>query len=453
MRAVPRCTAPNQRRWFRVPVPRSSMLVLATLALAVGAMVPGARPASASSFAETLVATYDTDLHLRWATRVLRVKTRIDVANEGTEPVHRLDLNTLAAKLGGMRDLRVRVNGVEVIPPVSGQTIRVSMPTPLAPDATARVDVSYRARLRTTTSGRDFLWARVGGIAHIYRFIPWISRRIPYGPTMHGEPFMTGVSPFVRVDVDSDRPLVWATSGQRSGGSGDTSTFIARDVRDFNIAASPGYRTKSTQSKDGRVRIVAHTSTLDAGRILRLARAELDRFQRFTGILYPYPVYRIAESGGGLAMESPAMAWIPRGRTVADQAFLVSHETAHQWFYAIVGNDQATDAFADEGMAEYLSRTARGFLRASRCRLDRLDKSIHGYRPGCYYETIYVQGALFLDGLRKDFGDKPFRRAIRHYAKDNAFGMGSDRRLLEAFRDEMGNKVLKRYRQRFPSLY
>jgi hypothetical protein len=104
-------------------------------------------------------------------------------------------------------------------------------------------------------------------------------------------------------------------------------------------------------------------------------------------------------------------------------------------------------------MAEYLSRTARGVMRASRCPPDRLDKSIHGYRPGCYYETIYVQGARFLDGLRRDFGDAAFRRAIRTYAKQNRLGMGSDKRLLEAFRHEMGDKVLKRYRQRFPSLY
>jgi aminopeptidase N len=152
-------------------------------------------------------------------------------------------------------------------------------------------------------------------------------------------------------------------------------------------------------------------------------------------------------------MESPGMAWIPGFRSVADQAFLVAHETAHQWFYGIVGNDQATDAFADEAMAEYLSRKARGVMRASRCRRDRLDKSIHAYRPGCYYETIYVQGALFLDDLRRDFGNEAFRRAIRRYARRHDLAMGSDRMLLEAFRQEMGNKVLKRFRQRFPSLY
>jgi hypothetical protein len=436
-----------------VPVPRASLLVVAAVVLTLGAIARVPAPASAATLDASLVATYDVDLHLRWATRALRVKTRIDVANEGSAAVDRLDLNTLAAKLGAMRDLRVRVDGVEVVPPVSGQTIRVPLPGSLDPGGSARVDVSYRARLRTSTGGRDFLWTRVGGIAHIYRFIPWISRRVPYGPSAHGEPFVTGVSPFVQVDVSSDRRLVWATTGQRSGGSGSRQTYVARDVRDFNIAASPDYRTKSLRSKDGRVRIVAHTRTIDAGRLLRLARTELARFQRYTGVRYPYETYRIAESGGGLAMESPGMAWIPGFRSAADQAFLVSHETAHQWFYGIVGNDQATDAFADEAMAEYLSRKARGVMRPSRCRLDRLDKSIHGYRTGCYYETIYVQGALFLDGLRRDFGDRPFRRAIRSYASSHALGMGSDRTLLEAFRDEMGSKVLKRYRQRFPTLY
>jgi hypothetical protein len=32
-------------------------------------------------------------------------------------------------------------------------------------------------------------------------------------------------------------------------------------------------------------------------------------------------------------------------------------------------------------------------------------------------------------------------------------GMGSNARLLEAFRDQMGNGVLERYRARFPSIY
>jgi hypothetical protein len=453
------CPAWIGRGGYRVLVRLTRLLIAASVLAVVGVLapaaplLPSAKPVGAAQLDESLVATYDTDLHLRWAARALRVKTRIDVTNEGADLVSRIDLNTLAAKLGAMRDLRVRVNGVEIAPRVSGQTIRVTLPIPLVEDATALIDVSYRARLRTTTGGRDFLWSRVGGIAHIYRFIPWISRQASYGPSRHGEPFITGISPLVRVDVDSDRALVWATSGDKTTGSGRKVTFVARNVRDFNIAVSPSYRTKSGRSRDGRVKIVVHTRTISAARLLQLAQTELARFQAITGVRYPYPIYRVAESGGGLAMESPAMAWIPGFRSQADQAFLVSHETAHQWFYGLVGNDQLTDSFADEALAEYFSRKARGFLRGSRCARDRLDKTIHGYRAGCYYETVYVQGALFLDSLRRDFGNRRFKRAIRRYAEDYRLGMGSNRRLLDLLRDEMGNRVMKRFRARFPSIY
>ena len=253
--------------------------------------------------------------------------------------------------------------------------------------------------------------------------------------------------------VDSNRKLLWATSGKRIAKSGTSKTFLATDVRDFNLTASPGYRMTSGKSADRDTTIVAYTRTTSGKRLVNLARTELARFEKATGIEYPHKAYRIAESGGGLAMESPGLIWIPGTRSTADQPYLVSHETAHQWFYGIVGNDQSTDAFADEALADYYSRRAHLSLRPSRCRTDRLDREIRKYSSNCYFEVVYVQGARFLDGLRRDFGNKKFKRAIRDYAKSNAEGIGGNRALLEALRERMGDKVLKRYRKRFPSLY
>ena len=152
-------------------------------------------------------------------------------------------------------------------------------------------------------------------------------------------------------------------------------------------------------------------------------------------------------------MEAPGLIWIPGSRSAADYPFLVSHETAHQWFYGIVGNDQSTDAFADEALADYFSRRAHLSIRPSRCRIDRLDRDIRRYSTACYFEVIYIQGSQFLDKLRRDFGDAKFKRAIRSYSADHRLGIGSNAKLLEAFRAEMGNGVLPRYRKRFPSLY
>ena len=172
-----------------------------------------------------------------------------------------------------------------------------------------------------------------------------------------------------------------------------------------------------------------------------------------TGVPYPHPTYRVAESGGGLPMESPGLIWIPASRGPSEHPFLVSHETAHQWWYSAVGNDQSTNAFADEALADYFARKAHLSIRPSRCKLDRLDRDIRGYSTACYFEVIYVQGARFLENLRKDYGDAKFKRAIRRYTQDNRLDIASNARLLEAFRAEMGDKVLKRYHARFPSLY
>ena len=151
-------------------------------------------------------------------------------------------------------------------------------------------------------------------------------------------------------------------------------------------------------------------------------------------------------------MESPALIWIPTALT-DDVASYVTHEVAHQWFYAAVGNDQVTSAFADEALAEFLTFTLDGGFRSSACAKARLDLSIYVYSSDCYYEVIYVQGANFLESLRNDMGDAAFWDALSAYYDANQFRISSDRRLLEAFRSYAGDWVLPRYHARFPSLY
>ncbi|MFV2063030.1 MAG: hypothetical protein ACC726_05890 [Chloroflexota bacterium] len=441
-----------------VPAPHSGngrivgifMVLLLLTALVPAAAVSAARPAVASF---DLEARYEVSVFLRWSTRRVTVKTTIELLNDSGGPVDRLELNTVAAKLSTLKGLQVKVDGSNVNASVSGQTIKVPLGSPLPEGASARVFVSYRARLLTSTRGRDYFWTKSNGVAQMYRFIPWLSRKIPFGTQRHGEPFLTPNSPRARVTVNSDRPLIWATSGRRVARNGNKITFLAKDVRDFSLTASPAYKTVSGRSRDGDTRIFVHTRSLDGRRLLRLAREELARYEARTGIEYPHPTYRIAESGGGLAIESPGLVWIPGDRAASDLPYLVSHETAHQWFYAIVGNDQSTNAFADEALAEYYSRKAHLSMRPSRCKADRLDRNIRDYSSRCYYEVIYVQGARFLDRLRRDFGASRFKRAIKAYSQENRNGIGSNVKLLEAFRAEMGNAVLPRYKNRFPSLY
>jgi hypothetical protein len=427
---------------------RLAVVVFVLLAL----LVPGPNAAAATSY--DLEARYDVDVHLDWDSRWVDVKTRISLRNTSGQAIDRLELNTVAAKLGQMGNLRARVDGAAADVSRVGQTLTLPLGGELAAGATAVIFVGFKARLRTSAAGRGYFFAKLGGVAQLYRFIPWVSRRIGFGDSNHGEQFVTPVSPRVEVTVSADRKLAWATSGRRAERiDARTFRYVASHVRDFSIAASPSWRTTVGRSVNGRTKIFVHSRRHDGKRLLKLARAELARYRKLTGVPYPHDTYRIAETGGGLAMESPALTWIPASRPAGDLPYLVSHETAHQWWYSMVGNDQSTDAFADEAMADYFSRKKHLSLRPSRCRIDRLDRHSQAYSDLCYFEVVYVQGARFLDKLRKDHGSDAFLRAIRAYTRANRFEVSNNARLLEAFRAEMGDGVLPRFRKRFPGIY
>ncbi len=175
------------------------------------------------------------------------------------------------------------------------------------------------------------------------------------------------------------------------------------------------------------------------------------RYQALMGP-YPYPTFVVAETGGGSGMESPGLIWIPRGLGAGQLPWLVSHETAHQWFYSLVGNDQARQPFADEAMADFLARYLTGTQRASRCATATLDRSIYRYSKACYFETVYVQGGRVLDALRKRMGGTRFWAGIRDYLATNRFGLGGTKLLLDTLDAHTPLDLVGPIRPRFPGI-
>ena len=131
----------------------------------------------------------------------------------------------------------------------------------------------------------------------------------------------------------------------------------------------------------------------------------------------------------------------------------VEHETAHQWFYGVVGNDQAREPVADEAAADFVARYALGLKRGSRCTKDRLDRTIYRYSRACYYEVVYIQGGNLLDRARRRMGNEVFWPAVRRYIADNRFGLVRTRTLLDALDDATPLDLAPMFARRFPSLY
>ena len=202
----------------------------------------GVRPGSVNATSMDLTAEYAATVTLNYGTRSFRVSETIAVRNTSGVPIDRLELNTIVARLGGMTITAASVDGHAVHPTVSDQTIHFPLGGILDPGASTQVRLSYRATLRSTTASSNWLFTRTNGILEAHRWLPWISRPTPFSRPNHGDPFVTGVSPLVRVTIVSDRRLVYATTGEQVGGSGLTKTFEARNVRDFAFTAAPDYR-------------------------------------------------------------------------------------------------------------------------------------------------------------------------------------------------------------------
>jgi len=415
--------------------------------------VPSALGAASSL---DLSASYDVDLALDYGARRLDVDASIRVANTSKSNVDRLALNTVAARLGNLRLDVAAVDGVPVDIEIHDQTLLVPLPDVLRPGESATVRIAFRSTLRNGTGGSDWLFTRANSIIDAYRWLPWLSRDVPFDRPNHGDPFVTGVSPRVVVRITTDRAMILATTGEPtgapSGASGLTQTFVARNVRDFTVTASPSYRDLSGTSLDGETTITVSTLPGEpAAAILGAARRALAGFEALVGP-YPYATLAIAQSSGGLGMEGPAIVWIPGNVASTNLEYLVHHEIAHQWFYALVGNDQAAQPFADEAAADFLARRVLGSRRASRCDATRLDGDIANYSSACYYEVVYIQGGNLLDDLRKRMGSTAFFAGLNAYIDGHRFALGSTRALLEALDAATPDDLRPAYAARFPGL-
>jgi hypothetical protein len=409
------------------------------------AIVPG----SVNRTSLALTAEYDVSLSLNYGTRAFNVFAALSIRNDSGGPIDRVELNTVATRLGAMKLVSVTVAGQPVSAKVSDQTITVPLGGILGDGQSVGMKVRYRATLRSSTTGSNWLFTRANGIVDAHRWIPWVSKPLAFNRPNHGDPFVTPVSPRVRVTVTTDRPLTFATSGERVANERLKQTFEARNVRDFALTASPDYRTMSSTVGDTIVRVYYRPGT-SASTILSAAKRAIAKMEALVGP-YPYKVYRLAQTAGGYGMESPGLTWIPSG--AGNLTYLVTHETGHQWFYGIVGNDQAAEPFTDEAATDFLARYVLGQRRSSRCSTARLDLSIYRYSSACYYEIIYIQGGNFLDDIRRRMGNTAFWAGLRDYVASNRFALTRTKTLLDTLDAHTPLNLVPRFEPRFPRLY
>lgn len=410
-------------------------------------------PGAAHRGSIRMTATYAVTARLSLRDRELAGRVTITARNDSGAGVDRVRLNTVMGPLGRLSLREVTVDGAAVTPSIADQTVTVPLGGTLPAGASAVIVLRFRATLRSTTSGSTWLFTRANGVTSMYRWVPWISRTNGFDRPNIGDPFVTPASPAATLRLRTDQRAKVVANGTRTSISDDglVTTWAFSNVRDIVVNAAADYRTAKRDVGDTQIRV--HTRPgQPAAAMLDATENAVRKLEQRLGP-YPWRILRIVQSSGGVGMEGPGIVWIPAGVAPSNLRYLLMHEVAHQWFYGIVGNDQAREPFADEAITDMVARYLTDTRRGSRCTRGTLDGSIYDYSGSCYYERVYIQGGNLLDRARQRLGTKTFFATLRRYLADNRWSLVHTRTLLDALDDATPVDLGARWKPRFPALY
>jgi hypothetical protein len=241
----------------------------------------------------------------------------------------------------------------------------VPLPSPVAPGETVNVDIEWTAQVPRT-------FARTGAIGDFFFLAQWFPKiGVLEDAGWNCHQFHAGTEFFADYgvyDVRMTVPKGWVVgatgleSDARDAADGSTvHRFYQADVHDFAWTTSPAFLVKQARFEQAGLPPVDMRLLIQpehegqAERHFAATRAALRYYGQWFGA-YPYPHVTIVDpawqSGAG-GMEYPTLftagtRWLAPAGVTQPEGVTV-HECGHQFWYALVGNNEFEDAWIDEG--------------------------------------------------------------------------------------------------------
>ena len=341
--------------------------------------------------------------------------------------------------------------------------LNVVLNSPVYPEQTAKISITYTLDL-AKINHRTGVTADTVNLGNFYPVLCAYS-----GEGFINAPYYASGDPFVSECADYDVSLTLpqgytaATSGKElsraEAGEVVTYRYELKRARDFAAVLSKKFKVLTREVNGCEVKLY-YLSDGEPKRQMDAACESLEYYSSTFGG-YAYPTLSIVMTPLCVSgMEYPALTMINSGLSETDAVYTIAHENAHQWWYAMVGNDQVNCAWQDEGLAEYSTlcffetHPAYGYTRTQ-----TLGAAIKAYRAyysvynqifgkadttmtrslGAFasdYEYVniaYNKGLLMFEAVRTAMGDKKFFSACQSYFEANCYKIASPEELISHF--------------------
>ena len=437
------------RRILTALLAASAMALLIAPAMAFGASVPpsGSPPTAAvdpvlpvqgfigltSSYRPVTAVDYDKG--------TIAASETITVKNTTATPVGWLDLDIMPRAFGEFTlTAGPAVNGAAVAASYPNNvTMRVPTAS-FAPGLTYTVTLSFLDKpTAAVVNDLDQRLSRANGIMQAAQWFPIISNG--HGVANLGDSQFTVAASDIVFDATLARAMPLAAPGVLVSHAGLNYVYDLANARDYAFAVSPGYHL-ATGTVNG-VTVESYYTNGAGLTALSYAKSALATYAANYGA-YPWTRYIVAQGADPAAGDEwPAMTTI--GYSYLGSKYVVTHEVAHQWWYAVVGNDQIGSPWLDEAFAEFSGRYFYGFgfaYSASKA----VNLPVSSFSSFCcasnsYGQAVYYKGAYMLNALRSQMGTAAFFRAMRQIQTAYRFGIATTPGVIAIFEANSPNKA------------
>ena len=278
----------------------------------------------------------------------------------------------------------------------------------------------------------------------------------------NGDPFYSEMANY-NVNIEYNEDYNIATTGEckvSKKNNKNIASANANVVRDFAIVLSNKFEVIQETFNDILISYMYYADE-NVNETMQLIK---DAIQTFEGLIgdYPYKTLTVVQSNflhGG--MEYPNLVLISDVIANRKDYFnVVVHEIAHQWFYNIIGNDEYSEAWLDEGLTEYVTTLFFGINQKYGIdynevignmlssyqlfveiytdvfgELDTsMDRPLNAFRSEPEYTyCVYIKGVLMLDHLKEMIGESAFYMGLKNYYNDNKFKIARKDNFISAF--------------------